>query len=128
MVKPYLDTIRWEAVAKKLPSKDDPKEIRKDIREAADMVRREMGDLGKDLLTGTKAWKNSTKKFVQDTAPRVTAILDEAMSRASKAFSKTMEVVDNQSRETQVNLLRSYKIFLAKQVEYVDRKLKNMKK
>jgi hypothetical protein len=87
-----------------------------------------MRGLGKDLLTGTKAWKNSTQKFIEDTAPKVTAIIDEAMSRASEAFSKTMEVVDNQTRGTQAELLRSYKKFLSRQVDLIDRRLKKMSK
>jgi ElaB/YqjD/DUF883 family membrane-anchored ribosome-binding protein len=111
-----------------LSSKDDSKEIRKDIKEAADMVRREMRSLGKDLLTGTKAMKNSTQKFIEDTAPKVTAILDEAVTRASEAFSKTMEVVDKQTRGTQAELLRSYKNFLSRQVELIDRRLKKISK
>ncbi len=111
-----------------MPSQDDRKEIRKDIKEAADMVRREVRGLGKDLLTGTKAWKNSTQKFIEDTAPKVTAVLDEAMSRASEAFSKTMDVIDKQTRGTQAELLRSYKKFLSRQVELIDRRLKKMGK
>jgi len=87
-----------------------------------------MRGLGKDLLTGTKAWKNSTQKFIEDTAPKVTAIIDEAMSRASEAFRKTMEVVDKQTQGTQAELLRSYKKFLSRQVDLIDRRLKKMSK
>lgn len=87
-----------------------------------------MRGLGRDLLTGTKEWKNSTQKFIEDTAPKVTAVLDEAMKRTSEAFSKTMDVIDKQTRGTQAELLRSYKKFLSRQVELIDRRLRKINK
>ena len=111
-----------------MPSQDDRKEIRKDIKEAAEMVRREVRGLSKDLLTGTKAWKNSTQKFIEDTAPKVTAALDEAMTKASEVFTKTMNVIDKETRGTQAELLRSYKKFLSAQVEFIDRRLRKINK
>lgn len=78
-------------------------------------------------MTGSDSWKKSTAKAVQETAPKVSKALDETMTKAGEIFSKTMNIVDKEARETQVDFLRFYRSFLSRQVEFIDRRLKKMK-
>jgi thioesterase domain-containing protein len=109
-----------------LPAKQDGlrKEIRRDINQAADIVRREMRTFKKDLLTGSKSWKQTAQKAVQESAPKVSKALDELIAKADEVFSRTMATVDKQAHDTQINLLHVYRRFLKKRVELVDQRLK----
>ncbi len=79
-------------------------------------------------MAGSDSWKKSTAKVVQDTAPKVSKALDETMTKAGEVFNRTMNIVDKEARETQVDFLRFYRSFLSKQVDFIDRRLKKMKK
>lgn len=109
-----------------MPAKQDSlgKGIRRDIKQAARVVRREMGTFKNDLLTGGDSWKKSAQKAVQESGPRVSKAIDELIARAEEAFNKTMAIVDRQTHDTQIDLLQSYRSFLSRQVELVDRRLK----
>jgi hypothetical protein len=112
-----------------MSSKKNPrKDIRHDITQAARLVRREIGTIKNDLLTGSESWKKSTQKIVKDNAPRVSAVLDETMTRTGDLFARAMNIVEKQTRETQTDLLRTYRDFLFRQVQAIDRRLKKSKK
>ncbi len=85
-----------------------------------------MDRLRKDLTTAGKTWRESTEKFVQDVSPKVSATLDETMNKTSEAFKKTVATIDEQTRPQQVTLLRAYKVFLSKQVDLIEKRLKRM--
>lgn len=113
-----------------LPAKQDNlgKEIRRDIKQAANIVRREMRTFKKDLLTGSEGWKKSAQKAVQESAPKVSKALDELITKAEEIFNKTMATVDKQAHDRQVDLLHAYRSFLDRQIELVDQRLKKIKK
>lgn len=104
------------------------KGIRRDIEQAARVVRDEMRTFQKDFLTGGKSWKTSTEKIVRETGPAMSAAIDDAMNRTSELFSKTMTIVEKQTHDTQIDLLKAYKGLLSRQINMVDRRLKQMKK
>ena len=104
------------------------KDIRRDIRKAAKLVRNEIRTMGKDLMSNAETWSKSTRKIVEENAPKVSAALDDTMNRTNDLFSKAMNIVEKQTRETQIDLLQGYKNFLARQVDLIDRRLKKMKK
>ncbi len=98
----------------------------RDIKEAVKTIRREMDHLRKDLTTATKTWRDSTEKFVQDVSPKVAATLDETMDKTSETFKRTMETIDKTTRTQQVKLLRAYQVFLSKQVNLIEKRLKRI--
>ena len=79
-------------------------------------------------MTGSDSWRKSTAKVVQNTAPKVSRALDGTMAKAGEVFRRTMNIVDKEARETQVDFLHAYRSFLSKQVEFIDRRLKKIKK
>ena len=104
------------------------KEIRRDIKQAANIVRREMRTFKKDLLTGSDTWKKNAQKAVQESAPKVSRALDELITKAEELFNRTIATVDKQTHDTQIDLLHAYRGFLRKQVELVDQRLEKIKK
>lgn len=104
------------------------KEIRRDIEEAVERIRKDIDHLGKDLTTASRNWKESTEKFVKDVTPKVSATLDETIEKTSETFKRTMSAIDRQTRRQQVRLLRAYKSFLSRQIDVIEKRLKRLRK
>jgi hypothetical protein len=81
----------------------------------------------KDLASASKTWVDSTSKFVQDKAPKVSATIDETLGKTSVTFKRTMNAIDAETNTQQVKLLRAYKSFLSKQVDIIEKRLKTLK-
>ena len=103
-------------------------EIRREVREALKTVRKEVEKVRKDLATATQNWMKTTEKFVQDVSPKVSSTLSDALGKTSVAFRNAMTTIDKKTKPQQVKLLRSYKTLLSKQVEYIEKRLKELTK
>jgi len=104
-------------MSEKKSMRDD---VRREAKEALDAMRKDLQQLSKDMIAASKTLKTSTDKFVQDTGPKVSAGLQETV----ETFRKTMNTIDKQTKPQQAKLLRTYKKFLTKQVDFIERKLK----
>ncbi len=102
------------------------KEPREEIRDLLRSVRREVQRFSKDLATAAQRAVDSTEKAVRDVSPRVTATLDESMKDASESFHRVMGSIDSQTRTQQVKVLRTYKLFLSKQADAIEKRLKKL--
>jgi gas vesicle protein len=98
-------------------------EVRREAKEALEAMRKDLQQLSKDLLVASKTLKTSTEKFVRDTGPKLSAGLEETV----ETFRRTMTTIDKQTKPQQAKLLRTYKRFLTKQVEFIEKKLKRTK-
>src|SRR6266704_1053936 len=95
-------------------------EVRREAKEAHEAMQKDHQQLSKDLVVASKTLKTSTEKFVQDTGPKVSAGLDETM----ETFRRTMTTIDKQTKPQQAKLLRTYKRFLTRQVDFIEKRLK----
>ncbi len=102
------------------------KESREEIRELLRSVRNEVQRFSRDLSTATQRAVESTEKTVRDVSPKVTSTLDDAMKETSVAFRRAMGNIDRQTSRQQVKLLRTYKTFLSKQAEAIDKRLRKL--
>lgn len=107
---------------------DSREEFRKDLREALDMMRREVAKVRKDLSTATRTWVKTTGKIVHDVTPKVSATIDVTMDQTSEAFRKAMTSVGKETKQFQVGFLRSYKTVLSKQIDFIEKRLKELSK
>jgi gas vesicle protein len=94
-------------------------DVRREAKEALEAMRKDLEQLSRDLVVASKTLKTSTEKFVQDTGPKVSAGLEETV----EIFRKTMTTIDKQTKPQQARLLRTYKKFLTKQVDYIEKRL-----
>src|SRR5712692_5565617 len=94
-------------------------EVRREAKEALEAMRKDLQQLTKHLVVASKTLKTSTEKFVQDTGPKVSAGLEETV----ETFRRTMTTIDKQTKPQQAKLLRTYKNFLTKQVDYIEKRL-----
>ena len=94
-------------------------EVRREAKEALEAMRKDLEQLSRDLVVASKTLRTSTEKFVQDTGPKVSAGLEETV----ETFRKTMTTIDKQTMPQQAKLLRTYKKFLTKQVDYIEKRL-----
>jgi gas vesicle protein len=94
-------------------------EVRREAKEALEAMRKDLQQLSKDLIVASKTLKTSTEKFVADTSPKVSAGLEETV----ETFRRTMTTIDKQTKPQQAKLLKTYKKFLTKQVDYIERRL-----
>jgi len=101
---------------------------REEIRHAIGAMRKELQKVTKDLASATQEIVHSTEKVVRDYSPKVAATLDDTMRDTSLAFRKAMSNIDNQTRGQQVKLLQSYKSFLYKQADIIEKRLNKLKK
>jgi hypothetical protein len=101
--------------------------VRRDIKIALERIRRDMDHARRDLTSASKTWVDSTSKFVQDKAPKVSATIDETWDKTSDTFKRTMTTIDAETKTQQVKLLRAYKSFLSKQVDVIEKRLKRLK-
>ncbi len=95
-------------------------EVRREVKEAFDSMRKDLEQLSKDLVAASKTLASSTEKFARDTGPKVQAGLDETV----ETFRKTMNAIDKQTKPQQRKLLRIYQKFLTKQADFIDKRLK----
>jgi len=102
------------------------KESREEIRDLLRVVRNEVQKFSKDLATATQRAVDSTEKAVRHVSPRVTGTLDEGMKDASESFRRVMGSVDSQTKKQQVKLLQAYKLFLSKQADAIEKRLKKL--
>ena len=102
--------------------------MRRELKEALQTMRKEIEKVRKDLTTATRTWVQSTEKLVQDVSPKVTATLGDTMEKTAAGFRQAMSSVDKQTKAQQVALLRSYKAFLSKQVDMIEKRLKELTK
>ncbi len=110
-----------------MPKKDGFRdEMRHDLQEALQTMRREIEKVRKDLASATKSWRRSTEKFVQEMSPKVQATLDETMEKTSTAFGQAMATINKQTKTQQAALLRGYKTFLSKQLDIIEKRLKEL--
>ena len=95
-------------------------EVRREAREALEAMRKDLQQLSKDLVVASKTLKASTEKFVGDAGPKVSAGLEETM----ETFRRTMTSIDKETKPQQLKLLRAYKKFLTRQVDFIEKRLK----
>jgi len=110
-----------------LSSNKGSEHVRRDIKIALERIRRDMDHARRDLASASKTWVDSTSKFVQDRAPKVSATIDETLEKTSETFKRTMNTIDAQTKTQQIKLLRAYKSFLSKQVDVIEKRLKSLK-
>jgi len=101
--------------------------VRRDIKVALERIRRDMDHARRDLASASKTWVDSTSRFVQDKAPRVSATIDETLEKTSETFKRSMGTIDAETKTQQVKLLRAYKSFLSRQVDVIEKRLKRLK-
>jgi hypothetical protein len=110
-----------------LSSEKGSEHVRRDIKIALERIRRDMDHARKDLASASKNWVDTTSKFVQHNAPKVSATIDETLEKTSETFKRTINSIDSETKPQQVKLLRAYKSFLSKQVDVIEKRLKNLK-
>ena len=92
------------------------------------MMRRELEKLRKDFTTTIRTWARASSKVVQDVTPKVSATIDETVEQTTAAFRKTMSAVGKETKQFQVSFLTSYKTVLAKQMELIEKRIKELSK
>jgi hypothetical protein len=110
-----------------LSSEKGSEHVRRDIKVALERIRRDMDHARRDLASASKNWVDTTSKFVQHNAPRVSATIDETLEKTSETFKRTMNSIDSETKTQQVKLLRAYKSFLSKQVDVIEKRLNKIK-
>ena len=110
-----------------MSSKKGSEHVRRDIKIALERIRRDLDHARRDLASASKNWVDTTSKFVQDKAPKVSATIDETLDKTSETFKRTMNTIDSETKSQQVKLLRAYKSFLSKQVDAIEKRLKTLK-
>ncbi len=111
-----------------MSKKNSTDEFRRELKEALDKMRRELHTLRKDVTATTRAWAKTSGKVVQDITPKVSATIDETVQQTSEAFRKTMAAAGKETRQFQVNFLSTYKTILAKQMDLIEKRLKELSK
>src|SRR2546428_3066034 len=92
-------------------------EVRKEIRDALRSLRKEAERVGKDLQTVV----DSTQKFLETKTPVVSSTIEDSLEKASEAFKRAMNTLDQQTRPQQVRILENYKVFLETQLTRVEK-------
>ena len=103
-------------------------EMRRELREALQTMRKEVRKARKDLAAATKTWMKTTGKFVQDVTPRVSASIDMTIEQSSEAFRRSMVSLGKETKQFQVSFFRSYKTVLSKQMDFIEKRLKELTK
>ncbi len=110
-----------------LSSEKGSEHVRRDIKIALERIRRDMDHARRDLASASKNWVDTTSKFVQHNAPKVSATIDETLEKTSETFKRTMNSIDSETKTQQVKLLRAYKSFLSRQVDVIEKRLNRLK-
>ena len=103
-------------------------EVRRELREALETMRKEVQNVRKNLATATRTWMGTAERIVQKATPKVSTTIDEALEQTGKAFHKSMASLGKETKQFQASFLRSYKIVLAKQMEFIEKRLKELTK
>ena len=107
---------------------DFREEVRRELREALETMRKEVHKARKDLAAATKRWVKTTGRFVQDVTPKVSATIDETVEQSSEAFRRAMASLGKETKQFQVSFLRSYKTVLSRQMDFIEKRLKELTK
>src|SRR2546428_14145728 len=99
-------------------------EVRKEIRDALRSLRKEAERIGKDLQTVV----DYTQKFLETKTPVVASTIEDSLEKASEAFKRAMNTVEQKSRPQQMRILEKYKVFLETQVTRVEKSLPDITK
>lgn len=110
-----------------LSAKKGSEHVRRDIKVALERIRRDMDHARRDLASASKNWVDTTSKFVQHNVPKVSATIDETLEKTSETFKRTMNSIDSETKTQQVKLLRTYKSFLSKQIDVIEKRLNRIK-
>ena len=84
--------------------------------------------MSKDIASTTEKWVKETEKMDKETGPKVAATIDETMEKTAAAIKRTISSIDRETKPQQVKLLRSYKSFLSKQVDLIEKRLNELTK
>jgi len=109
-----------------LSSKKGSERVRRDIKVALERIRRDMDHARRDLASASKNWVDTTSRFVQHNAPKVSVTIDETLEKTSETFKRTMNNIDSETKTQQVKLLRAYKSFLSRQVGVIEKRLERL--
>ena len=110
-----------------MSSQTDSQRAREDLKKAVTRLRKDVTLASKDVASASKSLYDSTSKFVQVTSPKVSAAIDDGLEKASVTFTKTMTSIDHQTKPQQVRLLKAYRSFLSKQVDFIEKRLQKLK-
>ncbi len=97
-----------------------------EMREMLRTMRKEVQKITKDLTKATQTVVGASKKTYRDVSPKVASTVDDTMKETSIAFHRAMAGVDKQTKQQQVRFLRSYKSFLSKQVDLIEKRLRKI--
>jgi len=111
-------------VGRELAAKKASDEVRRDIKATLERIRRDMEHARKDLTSASKTMVQSTGKFVKETSPKI----DETIQKTSETFKRTMTRIDSETKPQQIKLLRSYRSFLSRQIDVIEKRLEKLKK
>ncbi len=111
-----------------MSKKNSTDEFRRELKDALDKMRRELHTLRQDVTATTKAWAKTSGKVVQDVTPKVSATIDETVQQTSEAFRKTMVAAGRETRQLELSFLRKYRMVLEKQIDLLDKRLKELTK
>ncbi len=98
----------------------------RDVKESLKSVREGVERVSKDVARTTEKWVKETEKLVKETSPKVAATIDDTMEKTATALRRTMSTINKETKPQQVRLLRSYKSFLSKQVDIIEKRLKEL--
>ena len=110
-----------------MSSENGSQEPRRDARTTVEKIKQDITHASKNLASASKTLVGSTSKLVQEVSPKVSTTIDESLERASETFKRTMTTIDKQTKPQQVKLLQAYRLFLSKQVDAVEKRLKKLK-
>ncbi len=90
----------------------------------------------KDTVTATikstEEFIESTKESLQmqlsKTVPNIQHDLDSSLEEAGRALSDALSSIENKTNSEQMHLLNAYKLFLQKQIAFVDDRVMAIKK
>ena len=86
----------------------------------------------RDSIKSTEEFIETMKRTLQNelakTTPDIEHALDRSLDGAGQALSIALESVETTTTREQIELLNGYRRFLQGQIEFVDNRLKAMKK
>lgn len=91
-------------------------------------MRKEVDKIRKGFSSTTKTWAKATGKAVQEATPKIAATIDETIQQTSKAFQKSMTSLGRETKQVQIGFLRSYKTVLLRQMDFIEKRLKELSK
>ena len=95
---------------------------------ATERARKSISDSIKSTEEFIENTKKSLQKELSKTTPKIEHALDQSVDEAGKALSSALTGIDKKSRQEQVELLNGYRGFLQRQVEFVDKRVKALRR